>query len=170
MVYASMGNDPPLRCNPRLRRERKRMMNWKNEAIDKLHRYDLMRKALQNIPEEIARLKAEAVALRKASLDSFFVRGGGGDREDARINNLVHRQELEETLRQVRQWLNVIDRALLALNEDERLILQRLYLYPQKGAIDRLCNELGLEQSSVYRKRDQALNRFTVAIYGFSET
>ena len=58
----------------------------------------------------------------------------------------------------------------LALNEDERLILQRLYLYPQKGAIDRLCNELGLEQSSVYRKRDQALSRFTVAIYGFSET
>ena len=151
MVYASMGNDPPLRCNPRLRRERKRMMNWKNEAIDKLHRYNLMRNALQNIPEEIARLKAEAVALRKASLDSFFVRGGGGDREDARINNLVHR-------------------ALLALNEDERLILQRLYLYPQKGAIDRLCNELGLEQSSVYRKRDQALSRFTVAIYGFSET
>ena len=145
-------------------------MNWRNEAIDKLHRYDLMRNALQNIPEEIARLKAEAVAIRSASANSFFVKGGGGDQEDARINNLVRRHELEETLRQVRQWLNVTDRALLALKDDERLILQRLYLYPQKGAIDLLCNELGLEQSSVYRKRDQALSRFTVAIYGFLET
>lgn len=145
-------------------------MNWRNEAIDKLHRYDLMRNALQNIPDEIARLKAEAVAIRSASANSFFVKGGGGDREDARINNLVRRHELEETLRQVRQWLNVTDRALLALKDDERLILQRLYLYPQKGAIDLLCNELGLEQSSVYRKRDQALSRFTVAIYGFLET
>ena len=145
-------------------------MNWRNEAIDKLHRYDLMRNALQNIPDEIARLKAEAMAIRSASANSFFVKGGGGDREDARINNLVRRHELEETLRQVRQWLNVTDRALLALKDDERLILQRLYLYPQKGAIDRLCNELGLEQSSVYRKRDQALSRFTVAIYGFLET
>ena len=145
-------------------------MNWRNEAIDKLHRYDLMRNALQNIPDEIARLKAEAVAIRSASAHSFFVKGGGGDREDARINNLVRRHELEETLRQVRQWLNVTDRALLALKDDERLILQRLYLYPQKGAIDLLCNELGLEQSSVYRKRDQALSRFTVAIYGFLET
>ena len=145
-------------------------MNWRNEAIDKLHRYDLMRNALQNIPDEIARLKAEAVAIRSASANSFFVKGGGGDREDARINNLVRRHELEETLRQVRQWLNVTDRALLALKDDERLILQRLYLYPQKGAIDLLCNEMGLEQSSVYRKRDQALSRFTVAIYGFLET
>ena len=145
-------------------------MNWRNEAIDKLHRYDLMRNALQNIPDEIARLKAEAVAIRSASANSFFVKGGGGDQEDARINNLVRRHELEETLRQVRQWLNVTDRALLALKDDERLILQRLYLYPQKGAIDLLCNELGLEQSSVYRKRDQALSRFTVAIYGFLET
>ena len=145
-------------------------MNWRNEAIDKLHRYDLMRNALHNIPDEIARLKAEAVAIRSASANSFFVKGGGGDREDARINNLVRRHELEETLRQVRQWLNVTDRALLALKDDERLILQRLYLYPQKGAIDLLCNELGLEQSSVYRKRDQALSRFTVAIYGFLET
>lgn len=145
-------------------------MNWKNEAIEKLRRYDIMRQAMRNIPEEITRLKEESVALRSAAAESVCIIGGGGHQEDARINNLIQRQELEQTLKQVRQWLSVTDRALLALNEDERLILQRLYLYPQKGAIDRLCNELGLEQSSVYRKRDQALNRFTVAIYGFLET
>lgn len=145
-------------------------MNWKNEAMEKLRRYDIMRQALRNIPEEIARLKAEATLLRSASAETVHVRGGGGQREDALLNNLVQRQELEKTLRQVRQWLNVADRGLLALDQDERLILQHLYLYPQKGAIDRLCSELGLEQSSVYRKRDQALHRFTAAIYGFLET
>lgn len=145
-------------------------MNWRNEAIEKLRRYDTMRQAMRNIPEEIARLKAEATALRSASAETAHVRGGGGGREDALINNLVQRQELEQTLRQVRQWLNVADRGLLALNADERLILQHLYLYPQKGAAERLCNELGLEQSSIYRKRDQAIHRFTAAIYGFLET
>ena len=138
--------------------------------MEKLRRYDIMRQALRNIPEEIARLKEESTALRKASLDAVHVRGGGGCREDALINNLVQQQELELSLRQVRQWLNVADRGLLALDADERLILQHLYLYPQKGALDRLCSELGLEQSSVYRKRDQALHRFTAAIYGFAET
>lgn len=138
--------------------------------MEKLRRYDIMRQALRNIPEEIARLKSEATAMRKASTDAIHVRGGGGQREDALINNLVKRHELEHTLQQVRQWLSVADRGFLALDTDERLILQQLYVYPQKGAIDRLCTELGMEQSSVYRKRDQALHRFTAAIYGFLET
>ena len=30
----------------------------------------------------------------------------------------------------------------------------------------RLCEQLGVEQSSVYRKRDGALYRFTLALYG----
>jgi hypothetical protein len=34
--------------------------------------------------------------------------------------------------------------------------------------MDRLCQELDLEQSSIYRKRDQALRRFTTALYGIS--
>lgn len=138
--------------------------------MEKLRRYDAMRQALRNIPEEIERLKAEATALRSASADSLFVRSSGGRQEDARINNIIKRQELEQTLRQVRHWLAVTERGLLALDEEQRTILQRLYLYPQKGAIERLCSELGLEQSSVYRKRDQALHRFTAAIYGFLET
>lgn len=145
-------------------------MNWKNEAMEKLRRYDTMRQALRNIPEEIERLKAEATLLRGSSTDKVFVRGSGNRNEDAWINNIVQRQELEQTLTQVRRWLSIADRGLMALDDDQRLILQRLYLYPQKGAVERLCIELGLEQSSVYRKRDQALHRFTAAIYGFLES
>lgn len=145
-------------------------MNWRNEAIEKLRRYDAMRQALRNIPEEIDRLKAESTLLRRASAEIIHIRGGGGRQEDARINNIVQRQELEQTLKQVKQWLSVADRGLLALDSDERLILQHLYLYPKKGAVEQLCSELGLEQSSVYRKRDQALHRFTAAIYGFLES
>ncbi len=145
-------------------------MKWKNEAMEKLRRYDAMRQALRNIPEELARLKADACTLRGATTDATPVKGGGSRREEALINNLVERQELEWTLKQVKRWLSVADRGLLALPDDERLVLQRLYLYPEQGAIERLCSELGVEQSTVYRKRDQALYRFTLALYGFTET
>ena len=43
---------------------------------------------------------------------------------------------------------------------------ERFYMCPEKGSVERLCSELGLESSSVYRKRDKALRRFTVALYG----
>ena len=145
-------------------------MKWKNEAMDKLKKYDAMQMARKNIPEEIRRLKSEACAMRRASLDTPFVRFSGGRREEALLTNITQRQELEWTLKQVKHWLSITDRGLLALPEDERLILQRLYLYPEKGAVERLCAELGVEQSSIYRKRDQALERFTVAMYGFPES
>ena len=120
-------------------------MDWKNEAITKLRRYDIMRQALRNIPEEIARLKEDATLLRTASTDSIFVRTTAGRGEDVRLNNIVKRQELERTLRYVRQWLDVADRGLFALSDEDRMILQKLYLYPQKDALQRLSLELGLE-------------------------
>ena len=145
-------------------------MKWKNEAMDKLRRYDAMRSALRNIPAEINRLKEEAVMLRRTAMDQTPVKSSRSRKDDALIDNLVKRQELEWTLKQVRQWLAGTDRGLMALSEEERLVLQRLYLYPQKDAVSRLCVELGVEQSSDYRKRDQALERFTLAMYGFAET
>ena len=138
--------------------------------MEKLRRYDTMRQALRNIPEEIERLKEDAYGLRGVATDKTPVKGGYGRREDALLNNLVQQQELEWTLKQVKRWLAVTDRGLLALPQDERMILQQLYLYPEKGALERLCLALGVEQSTVYRKRDEALQRFTMAIYGFPET
>ena len=73
-------------------------------------------------------------------------------------------------MKQVKQWLSLTDRGLQALEPEELLVLRRMYLTPERGAVDRLCEELGVEQASVYRKRDKALHRFTVALYGFPET
>jgi len=145
-------------------------MKWKDEAIEKLKRYDAMHTAQQNIAREIARLKEEAFAIRRADPSAAPVRGSGGRYDEVLMNNIVKRQELAWTLKQVKLWISNTDRGLQALNEEERQVLQRLYLYPKKGAVDRLCEELGLEQSSVYRRRDQALEHFTIAMYGFTET
>ena len=145
-------------------------MKWKNEAMEKLRRYEVMQQAARNIPEEIARLKADAHALRGAATDTTPVTGGGNRREEALINNLVQRQELEHNLKQVNRWLSIAEKGLAALSDEEHLVLRRFYLHPEKGALERLCRELGVEQSSIYRKRDQALHRFTLAMYGFLET
>ncbi len=145
-------------------------MKWKDEAVEKLRRYDAMHRALSNIPAEIRRLEEDAVSLRGVATDAVAVKGGGGRREEALINNMAERQELQWSLEQVKRWLSVTDRGLSALAPEEYLILQRMYLHPERGAIDRLCGELGIEQSSIYRKRDQALQKFTHALYGFTDT
>ena len=141
-------------------------MNWKTEAKEKLRRYDAMRLATINIPREIQRLEIDAQSIRSARTDATPVSGGGNRREEAMMNNILHRQELAWTLQQAQMWLQTTDRALTALTPEEKQILHRLYIYPEKGNLERLCKELGVEASSIYRRRDKALEHFTLAFYG----
>ena len=144
-------------------------MNWKAEATEKLRRYGAMRLAILNIPDEQKRLQLDARRIRSAKMDTTPVDGGNSRREEALLNNLIQRQELENTLKQANLWLKSTDRAMSVLSPEEKQILHRLLIYPEKHAVERLCLELGMEQSSVYRKRDDALRRFTLAYYGVNE-
>lgn len=128
-------------------------MNWKAEATGKLRRYDAMHQAEKNLSEEIDRLQVAENAP-----------------EDERLNELVQHGELEDSLRQVRKWLQSVSRALAALTPEEKLVLYRMHMYPEKGNVDRLCEELRLEKSSVYRRRKRALRKFTIALYGAEES
>ena len=144
-------------------------MNWKNEAIERLRRYDAMKGALLSLPEELKRLETEALSLKTVQTDKVNVKSSPSS-NDSLINNLVCQEELRYALGQAQRWVRTTERALSMLLPEEKLVLHRLYVSRERGALDRLCMELGCEQSTVYRKRDQALQRFTIALYGFTET
>ena len=107
-------------------------MNWKTEAKEKLRRYDAMRLATINIPQELQRLEIDAQSIRSSRTDATPVHGGGSKREEALLNNILHRQELTWTLEQAQAWVRTTDRALACLNNQEKQILTRLYIYPEK--------------------------------------
>ncbi len=140
-------------------------MNWKKEAVEKLKHYDEMFRAACSIPEEIKALELQIYSVRSADPKKAKVRGGEGAASRL-LDALVYREELKNALRRAKLWLSFTDRALEALKPDERLILRRMYVYPQRGSLQRLTEELGVEQSTLYRRRDKALERFTVALYG----
>lgn len=145
-------------------------MNWKREAIDKLKNYEAHREALENIPKEIRRLESAYVGIRSATTDGTPVSGGSNTREDSMLSNIVHRDELKRRLREARLWVAQVDKALAVLDDEERLVLDRFYIHRAKGNVGELCERLNVEQATVYRKRDSALRRFTIALYGVTET
>lgn len=142
-------------------------MDWKKEAISKLRGYPGAKAALQNIPEELARMRSQMEGIRSATADGTPTKGGGNGREDAILTNLVYQEELKRRLRQNKYWVSQVERALDTLNPEQRLVLDRLYMRNTRNNIDRLCEELGLEKSAVYDRRESALRRFTRALYGF---
>ena len=144
-------------------------MNWKSESKDELREYTVRHTALRNIPEELASLKVEQKSLGGSTTSSIPVKGGGSAFEDRQINLIVKREKLETALRQTRVWIAKVEKGLSALNDEERLILERFYISPAKGNVDRLCEELNIEKSAVYLRKDAALRRYTLARYGCIE-
>lgn len=140
-------------------------MNWKSEAVEKLKKLELMRQAVQSIPNELSRLESEAMSIRGSAMDVPRVTGSGY-REDALLSNLVHRQELSAALFQAESWVSAVEGALGVLSPEERTVLDGMYIDARRGGQDRLCETLQMEKSSLYRKRDRALRRFTLALYG----
>ena len=144
-------------------------MNWKYEAIDKLKQYAARKSAVQSIPEEIRRLEISMSGIRSGASDGTPVQGGGSGKEDMYLSNIVRRQELERSLANSKSWVEFVQKGLDFLAEDERLVLDRFYIHPAKGNVDRLCMELGCERPTVYRRRDDALRKLTLALYGCLE-
>lgn len=144
-------------------------MIWKNEAIEKLRDYEAKKQCLSSIPAEIRQLKEQYGAIRGSTSDGTPVSGGGSGREDMLLSNIVKREELERALRQAAGWVRLVDAGLEILSQEERLLLDRFYIHPAKGNVDRLCEELGVEKSEAYRRKDRALRHFTICLYGVTE-
>lgn len=144
-------------------------MDWKREAMEKLKRYNAMKQSLRSIPEEITRLELEMQSIRSATSDGTPVSGGGSGREDRYLSNIVHREELLRSLEQAKVWVRLVDTGLAILSQEERLVLDRFYINPAMGNVDRLCMELGIEKSQVYTRKNSALHHFTLSLYGCAE-
>lgn len=145
-------------------------MNWKQEAIEKLEQYDAKKQSLRSIPTEIDRLESLARQIRGSRTDGIAVRSSSGGREDMLLNNIIQREELNWSLEQAQKWVGLVESGLGVLNDEDRLILDRFYIRSEKGAADRLAGDLCMDVKTVYRRKDAALRRFTIALWGCVES
>lgn len=142
-------------------------MNWKEETMDRLRRYPAMRNSLEAIPRELERLTEEAQGIKSMRLGVVGNRTIRA-RENRLLDNLVRRQELEMQLHRAGGWVEDTDDALELLTAQEQKILRRLYM--EQADATAVCRELGMERSSLYRYRDEALRKLTLALYGGMES
>ena len=141
-------------------------MDWKSEAIDKLQQYEAKRQALISIPMELAQLEAAMTGVRSSRTDSSAVKGGGSGYEDRMLSLIVRKEELGRSLECTQLWVDEVAGALKILNQDERRILDTFFVIGEKGAANRLASALCADPKTIYRWRDTALRKFTIALYG----
>lgn len=142
-------------------------MNWKDEAVEKLRRYPVMVNAVQTIPKELEWLTEEARSLQAVRMGTGGVRNLRAQ-ENRLMDNLVRRQELERLHSQAQMWVELTTDAMGKLTEQERELLSLLYM--QSKDVSTVCRALGVERSTLYRNRDTALKKLTLALYGALES
>lgn len=145
-------------------------MNWKNEAIEKLEQYGARKQSLRSIPKEIALLESVSANIRSSTCDSIRVKGSDSGREDVLLSNIMKREELNWAMEQAQRWVDLVESGLSVLSDEERSILEAFYIRSEKGAADRLAGELAMDVKTVYRRKDAALRRFTIALCGCVES
>lgn len=144
-------------------------MNWKQEAIDRLRNYTVRRRALTTLPQQMEEVQLRRRSIHAATADGCAIKGGGNGRENMLLDSMVHQEELARRLELTRKWVAAVEQALQVLTDEDRLVLDRFYIHPAKGYIERLCDELNLEPAGVYKRKDRALRRFVMALYGWEE-
>lgn len=144
-------------------------MDWQKISIERLRDYETRKKALESIPEQLEALEMSFAAVRAARTDGTPVKEGGNKREDALINNIVMRQELERNLEIADKEIEITKRGLADLTEEERTVLDKFYINRPRRHIDELCESLNYERTRIYEIKEKALRKFTLSCYGIVE-
>jgi hypothetical protein len=144
-------------------------MKWSDCAIQDLRKYKYLKASLENIPERMEALRCRLVSIKGAATDKVPVKGVSSRYEDNLIDIIVEKERLKYLYRANKTLLGLIERGLASLDKTERLVLDRFYIDRPKGHVEKLMEELNYEKSRVYEIKDQALYKFTIAMYGIVE-
>ena len=146
------------------------MREWKYDVRDKLSDYPRQKNAVETLPDEIRRLESEYTSLHSTVYDSTPVQGGGTPHESRMLHNIILRGDTERQLQRACLAVEFVESALNTLTDEERHIVDVMYISRQRGATERLRQELGLEdERSVYKRVDKILKKLTIAMYGGTE-
>lgn len=141
-------------------------LDWKKCAIEDLRKYEGMKQGLKSIKNRIAALEEQAAEMRATDYAKEPVQGGTSHYEDRLISNIAERERLGYNFEAIAKLVGSMDAALATLSPKERRVLELFYMRHERKYIERLCSELGYEQAQIYRLKDSALRKLTIAMYG----
>ena len=144
-------------------------MSWKpdqRKTLARLHRLQAERMAITNLRERIELIISQEDGLRAQRLDGDHVSGSSGNHQEERLVNTI--SKLDDSYRTLKEKMfdvNEVERSLLSLTSVERQVITRLDINREARAVERLIDELGYSQASIYRIRRKAVENLTIMLF-----
>ena len=141
-------------------------MNWATVSIQRLKDYEIRKQAVENTAEQIEMLEERFKAIRSATTDGTPTPTNTNRREEMLAYNITMREELKNNLAFAQREIALTEKGLAACTEKEKRILSLFYITRTRNHIQQLCDELYVSKTELYRLKDEALRKFTIAMYG----
>ena len=143
------------------------MISWKKIAEADLNDYALQRESLPALKRKIACITASMTAIKGRKSDSAPVSGGTSKYEDSLISAIVLKEKLLKNYKVSAKAVAEIEKGLSGIPEEQRRVLELWYI--ENGGYEKVMRKLNIEKSGAYRRKDEALRAFTIAMYGITE-
>lgn len=144
-------------------------MKWSEFAIQDLKKFGSLGESIGNIEERLEALEMKFTSVRGQQYDDMPKAKGRYKADDAIVDNIVERERLKLLLEANKRLYTITEKGLNALDENERMILEKFYVKRCDNHLRRLMEALNVEQSQIYRMKDNALYKFTQSMYGMEE-
>lgn len=105
-------------------------------------------------------------SIKSASAGTAPVQGGGTSYEQRLNDSICKIDEMTKNLHFAEKEIKLTKQALATLTNEDRRILEVLYIDRHKRGAERLCQELAIaEEATVWKRAMRALENYCVAKY-----
>ena len=145
-------------------------LDKRNAAINALKDYEGMNYIIQTAPSEIAATQECMIGIGGLAL-SDMPKGPHNPHaaEDRIVKAMDSISLLNERYRRAEEYVAWFLPAWQMLSEQERFVLSRFYMDDESKQVDsvgEICERFHIERTSAYKKKDRALSRLTLLLYG----
>lgn len=135
---------------------------WKFDTKKYIQDYDTNKEALQSL-----RLQLEELTEIQGMNCEERVQAMPGT--DGLENFVIRRVFIKAQIKDYENYFNTFDKAYNSLTEEEKLLIDTFYRKGYINPVGVLIDRLGYEKSSIYRMRNQALNKFGKIVSGIDQ-
>jgi len=144
-------------------------LDKKTAAIDALKDFAGMEHIIQSHPDNLEEVREKMISIPSANLTGLSKQKTPKAGETRLAASLDEIDVLKERYRRALEYMEWFRPAWDTLTEDEQFILSEFFLQEDISKTEAILNlgeHFHLERAQVYRRKDKALDRLTLLLYG----
>ena len=142
-------------------------LNKRDATIHAIESFTEMDYIFKNTEEEIKTVESRLAGISSPGMDGMPHAHNPGAIEEKVASDLDEIDLLKERYRQAEEYMSWFKPAWDQLSDDDRYVLETCFMGGEEhGAMQMVANYFGVERTSAYKKRNRALNRLRVLLYG----